>query len=322
MRDNLGIEWCDVTWHPIRQGVEGEEGFDLRLVPAKLAEPLSWKQRRRILVNSTSDLFQDRVSDSLIDQVFAVMALAPRHTFQVLTKRSERMRAYLSDEEVFIRIVEACNRTADGSEAMSGASPTLTTLARVVRREPHLIQWPLMNVWLGVFVENQHGADARIPLLLRTPAAVRFLSCEPLLEAIDLRRYFGLDGTNSGAVSRERRGGDNDKWPGGFTFGAHGDSTSAPDPGLHWVIVGGESGPGARPFDLAWARSIVAQCKAAGVPVFVKQLGARAETDLMRDLNGHDARGSRRLVFHSKDGGDMSEWPEDLRVRQFPKVRA
>ena len=116
------------------------------------------------------------------------------------------------------------------------------------------------------------------------------------------------------------REGKHDKSSGGFTGrSTRGDPRHAPDPGLHWVIVGGESGPGARPFHLAWARSIVAQCKAAGVPVFVKQFGARAETDLVRDLNGHEARGPRWLVFKDKRGGDMSEWPEDLRVREFPE---
>jgi protein gp37 len=306
--DNPGIEWCDATWNPIRRSVKGEQDFEV--VPATLTQPLRWKERSRILVNSTSDLFQDGVPGSLIDQVFAVMALAPRHTFQVLTIHAERMRSYLSDDDLFIRIVEACNRGADGSEAVSGVTPTLTALARGVRREPHLMQWPLTNVWLGVSVENQHRADEVIPLLLRTPAAVRFVSCEPLLDEIDLRRYIGGDRANTADRARGRRGG-----AGGH---AHGEATYAPDPGLQWVIVGGDRRPEARPFDLAWARSVVAQCQAAGVPVFVNQLGVREETDSIRCLNGHDARGARRLVFRNKDGGDMSAWPEDLRVRQFP----
>jgi protein gp37 len=321
LSDNPGIEWCDATWHPIRGGVEGEQGVDLRLVPAKLTEPFSWKKRRRIFVNSISDLFQDGVPDSFIDQVFAVMALAPRHTFQVLTKRVQRMRAYLSDDALFTRIVEACNRRPDGSEAVSGSTASLTTLARGVHREPHLMQWPLMNVWLGVSVENQNSADERIPLLLQTPAAVRFLSCAPLIEAVDLRHYIGLAGAHRGDFRQQRRVGD-DKWSGGFTGrSTHSDPRYAPEPDLDWVIVGVESGPGARPFDLAWARSIVAQCKAAGVPVFVKPLAARPETDGMRDANGHEARGPRWLVLDNKKGGDNSEWPEDLRVREFPEAR-
>ena len=318
MSDNSGVEWCDATWNPVRRCDDGEGRFDLALVPSRLTEPFGWKKRLRICVNPMSDLFQDCVADSSIDRVFAVMALAPRHTFAVLTKQAARMRAYLSDDALFTRIVEACNRAADGSEAVSDVTPNLTTLARAVRRERHLMHWPLSNVWLGVSVENQHFADERVPLLLRTPAAVRFLSCEPLLEALDLRHYMGLDGTNSRDF-RERQEGGHDQWSDEFTGrSTSGERRHAPDAGLHWVIVGGESGPGARPFHLAWARSLVAQSRGAGVAVFVTQLGGRAETNVVRDLIGHDAGGDRWLVSRDKRGGDMSEWPEDLRVREFP----
>ena len=265
-----------------------------------------------------SDLFQGCIADSSIDRVFAVMALAPRHTFAVLTKQAARMRTYLSDDALFTRIVEACNRAADGSEAVSDVAPTLTTLARAVRRERHLMHWPLSNVWVGVSVENQHVADERVPLLLRTPAAVRFLSCEPLLEALDLRHYMGLDETNSRDF-RERQEGGADHRPDEFTDRrTPGDRRHAPDAGLHWVIVGGESGPDARPFHLAWARSLVAQSRGAGVAVFVTQLGRRAKGNVVRDPNGDDARGERWLDLRDKRGGDMSEWPEDLRIREFP----
>ena len=319
MSDKDSVEWSDATWNPVRGGVEVGSGFDLRLVPEKLTEPLGWKKRRRVLVNSIGDLFQDGVLDSFIDQMFAVMALAPRHTFQVLSKRAERMHAYLSDDALFMRIVEACNRAADGSEAVSGVRENLTTLARGVRREPHLMQWPLMNVWLGVSVEDQQVADERIPLLLQTPAVVRFLSCDPLLEAVDLRHYIGLDGSKRHAGARRRRGGRYDEWSGGFTgLRQHPVPTSAHDPGLHWVIVGGESGRGARPFDLAWARSIVAQCRGAGVPVFVTQLGANPRA--RATTGGDDAM--VKVELRSKKGCDMAEWPEDLRVREFPEVRA
>ncbi|MEO8259676.1 MAG: DUF5131 family protein [Acidobacteriota bacterium] len=317
-----GIEWWDATWNPIPGSVKKRQrGFDPRLVPATLTEPFSWKQRRRILVTPRSDLFQDGMPDSSIDRIFAVMALAPRHTFQVLTKRAERMRAYLSDHTLFTRIVDACNHAADGSEAVSGVTPSLTLLARGVRREPQLMHWPLMNVWLGVSVENQHSAHDRIPLLLQTPAAVRFLSCEPLLGAVDLSHYIGLAVARSGDV-RQRRGGGYDKWPGDVAGpGTRGDPRYDGEPRLHWVIVGGESGPGARPFALAWARSILKQCRCGAVPVFVKQLGARAATELMRDVDGHDTREQRWLVLNDRTGGDMSEWPVDLRVREFPEVR-
>jgi protein gp37 len=292
--------------------------FDPGLGPSSLTEPFGWKVRLRICVNPLSDLFQDGITDSSIDRVFAVMALAPRHTFAVLTKYAARMRAYLSDAALFTRIVEACNRAPDGSEAMSDVTPNLTTLSRAVRRERHLMHWPLSNVWLGVSVENQHVADERVPLLLRTPAAVRFLSCEPLLEAVDLSQYLGLDRTISRDFRMRQEGG-HDRWSDEFTGrNTPGEQRHAPDAGLHWVIVGGESGPGARPLHLAWARSLVAQSRGAGVAVFVTQLGGRAETNVVRALNRHGAGGDRWLVVGDKRGGDMSEWPEDLRVREFP----
>ena len=318
MSDNSGIEWCDATWNPVRRCDNEELRFDLRLVPSRLTEPFGWKKRLRICVNPISDLFQDCVADSSIDRVFAVMALAPRHTFAVLTKQAARMRTYLSDDALFTRIVEACNRAADGSEAVSHVTPNLTTLSRAVRRERHWMHWPLSNVWLGVSVENQIVADERAPLLLRTPAAVRFLSCEPLLEALDLRHYIGLDETNSRNF-RERQEGGHDQGSDEFTGrSTSGERRHAPDAGLHWVIVGGESGPGARPLHLAWARSLVAQSRGAGAAVFVTQLGGRAETNVMRDLVARGAGRDRWLAVRDKRRGDMSEWPEDLRVREFP----
>jgi hypothetical protein len=172
--------------------------------------------------------------------------------------------------------------------------------------------WPLQNVWLGVSVENQHFADERIPLLLQTPAAVRFLSCEPLLEGLDLAKH-------------------------------------RPGANRLWVIVGGESGAGARPCNVRWVRSIVRQCQQAGVPVFVKQLGGEIRDrndagfdgsgpndidgrcswpeidpdDIDEDLDGfRDGYQGAEVRVHLRDrkGGDPSEWPADLRVRQFPGV--
>ena len=309
MSDKSAIEWTDATWNPVRgcekvspgcahcyaetfaerfRGVPGhpyEQGFDLRLVPEKLTEPLSWKKPRRVFVNSMSDLFQDGVPDDFIDRVFAIMALTPQHTYQVLTKRPERMHAYMNAPDVRQRVALAAAKI-DGDPA-----PEM-----VVRF------WPLLNVWLGVSVENQHFADERIPLLLQTPAAVRFISAEPLLGPVDLSAYLPV--LTIGGVEMER-------W-------------------LDWVIVGGESGPKSRPFDVAWARSIIAQCKAAGVPVFVKQLGARVQIassplaewhGSVRLLAGPNGGMGRVIGLQDKKGGDPAEWPTDLRIREFPEAR-
>jgi len=280
---DTSIEWTDKVWNPVRgcikvspgckncyaetfaerfRGVKGhpyEQGFDLRLVLEKLNEPLRWKKPRRVFVNSMSDLFQDGVPDEYIGRCFDVMAQARRHTFQVLTKRPGRMRA-------LVPTFAARHTAIDGSG------------------------WPLPNVWLGVSVENQHFADERIPLLLQTPAAVRFISAEPLLGPIDLER-------GGFALHRPTRSPRGKYWP-----------------GLDWVIVGGESGPGARRFDLEWGRSLVEQCRECGVPCFIKQLGSRPDgwwtNALGPRLNSHG--------LTDKKGGDPNEWPEDLRVREFP----
>jgi protein gp37 len=267
------------------RGVKGhpyEQGFDLRLVPEKLAEPLSWKKPRRVFVNSMSDLFQEGVPDEYVDRVFAVMALRQQHTFQILTKRADRMRDYLTApmrmERVILKFGEFV--VPGGMKSIVKGSNCVNGLARG--------GWPLPNVWLGVSVENQHFADERIPLLLRTPAAIRFISAEPLLGPVDLHRcWLDYDSYECPAC------GDIE-----CNCGA-----------LDWVIVGGESGHGARPFDIAWARSIVAQCGAAGVACFVKQLGAKAY--------GPDIHSA---ILNDRKGGDITEWPVDLQVREYPVV--
>ncbi len=176
---------------------------------------------------------------------------------------------------------------------------------------------PLPNVWLGVSVENQHFADERIPLLLQTPAAVRFISAEPLLGRVDL----------SGFVPKRQ------PWK-PYVECRHGYDAcpicdSNPAPALDWVIVGGESGPGARPFDVRWARSIVEQCRNADVPVFVKQLGSNCRAyfdhrEWPADTRAHVGRTMQEpnWIQLSKKGGVPDEWPTDLRIRQFPEVRA
>lgn len=295
MSQNTSIEWTDATWNPVRgcsrvsegcrncyaerqaarfvfQNVAGEggelqkpgpfHGFvthvnghaawtgKVELVEHHLLDPLKWKKPRRVFVNSMSDLFHEALPDEAIDRVFAVMAVATTHTFQVLTKRPKRMLEYISTTRML---------NVDGTLAPPQILP---------------------NVWLGVSVEDQKTADERIPLLLQTPAAIRFVSYEPALGPVDFSAHKipALFGPNK----------------------------------LHWVIVGGESGPGSRPFDVAWARNTIAQCKAAGVACFVKQLG--------RYPNGDGFPADFDYRKRDLKGGDWSEWPKDLRVRKFPNI--
>jgi protein gp37 len=205
-----------------------------------LLQPLKRRKPTTYFVNSMSDLFHEDVPDEWIDQVFAVMALCPQHIFQVLTKRAARMRDYV------------CKRGGDWMVVLPDAHPAghlpITkheVIARIGDTTPEhralyraqATQWPLPNVQLGVSIERQKEADERIPLLLQTPAAVRFISAEPLLGPLDVQLWM-------------------------LTY-----------PSLDWVIVGGESGPGARPMHPVWARSLRDQCAAAGVPFFFKQWG-------------------------------------------------
>lgn len=202
--------------------------------------------------------------------------------------------------------------------------------------------WP-KNVWLGVSVEDQKRADERIPLLMQTPAAVRFLSCEPLLGPIDLQRSCALACPNRGKgclmgdKRTERLIVQSDE--GGIIQ----ECICSRLNGLHWVIVGGESGPGARPCSIDWIRDIVRQCKAASVPCFVKQLGSLPMLEECKETvpekimahgrdwpegthfgnqTGDRAWNGRQILLHDKKGGDPSEWGEDLRVREFPRVVA
>ncbi len=341
MSDRTSIEWTSTvnadgsvtpgaTWNPVRgctkvspgcancyaetfaerfRGVPGhpyEQGFDLRLVPEKLMEPLKWKKPRRIFVNSMSDLFQDGVPDQFITDVFGIMALAHWHTFQVLTKRPQRMLDYLraGDHGILRQFMLLQQNGGTSTREVFRALD-------IKRRDDIEWRWPLPNIWLGVSVENQAMYDKRIGDVLRTPAAVRFLSIEPMLGPIDMRM--------GGASMPD--------------YSAH-----DPLPQIDWVIVGGESGHGARPFEPRWARSIVRQCRAARVPVFVKQLGAHVldrndagfegdtdtswpmDTPYREDLSGFrdGYQGAPVRILLKKKGGHPFEWPVDLRVREFP----
>lgn len=232
MSEHSKIEWTDATWNPVRgcskvspgctncyaetfaerfRGVPRhpfEQGFDLRLVPDKLTDPLRWRTSRMIFVNSMSDLFHEQVPDDYIVNVARVMRLANWHTYQVLTKRSERMRDLLEGKLRFV---------SDQS-----------------------------NIWWGVSIENRKHGLPRLGHLREAPARVRFLSIEPLLEDLGT---FSLKGIN-------------------------------------WVIVGGESGPGARPMTKSWVLSIRNQCKRAQVPFFFKQWGGVRKATTGRTLDG------------------------------------
>lgn len=340
MGDKTGIAWTDATWNPLvgctrvsegcrncyaerdairisgpGQKYEGvvkstKDGLrwtgKVRLVEEALDIPLRWQRPRRIFVNSMSDLFHEKVSNDQIAAMFGVMAACPAHIFQVLTKRPERMRDWLA------WILE----TADRPVALGRCGVELQAKIGIVGmghrwRQIEENHWPLPNVWLGVSVEDQPTADERIPLLLQTPAAVRFVSYEPGLGSVDFDSEH-KDGLHALGCGHE----------GGWReckadFG--GDERCN---GLDWLIIGGESGPGARPFDLAWARGAIEQCRAAGVPTFVKQLGAmpfswREELTTGWQIDGDLWRPTR---LRDRKGADPAEWPEDLRVREFPRA--
>jgi len=248
-------------------GIAGDEKF---LEPLRIRKPAMW------FVNSTSDLFHEGVPDAVIDRVFAVMALCPQHTFQVLTKRSKRMREYFAHDDGFGRwgfIEHHARKLAEVPEGL--------TLAQYGGRN-------LPNVWLGVSVEDQTRADERIPDLLATPAAIRFISAEPLLGPVDLTwiaepddekdgvidALLGcnwIDGMGRGVAYRSTRPGHEGRVMTRHVCSSTDDILA--NRKLDWVIVGGESGSGARPMNPQWARDIRDQCAAADVPFFHKQNG-------------------------------------------------
>jgi protein gp37 len=281
MGDKSAIQWTNATWNPVTGCTKVSQGCkncyaetiaerlwatqyhpnadgsprrftDVRLHADRIEQPLRWKKPRRIFVNSMSDLFHESIPPAFIAECFAVMAQATQHTFQVLTKRPERMQELLTNSDWMSR-VDAAMQVKAGERGWC---------------VDEVEAWPLPNVWLGVSVEDGANADKRIPLLWQTPARVRFLSCEPLLGPLHLSMYLHQ---------------------------------------LDWVIVGGESGQGARPFHLAWARDIVRECRDYETACFVKQLGANAWTE------------REHLHLRDNHGGDPDEWPADLRVREFPE---
>ena len=264
MRKSNTIEWTDYTTNLVQH--QGLEGFELNTDEARriLSTRIPGK---RVLLDGI-DVFGEWVPDELLDRMFAVFALRPDLTFQVLTKRPERMRAYLNDMGAHY------GGEIDGEymERWGDAAVALTGDPCAAGGPIEDCDWPLPNVWLGVSVEDQAAADERIPELLATPAAVRFLSCKPLIEEVeftdDLLWAPQRCSSECGCQYPEDADRNDCACEGECCY-----SLTFIDrvPDIDWVIVGGESGPGARPCDLAWIRGIVGQCKAAGVPVFVKQ---------------------------------------------------
>ena len=303
MADGTAIEWTDASWNPIRgctrvsegcrhcyaetvaarwsgpgQPYEGLASFvdrpgrarearwtgDVRLIDAHLRDPLRWQRPRKVFVNSMSDLFHEGVPDLWIDRIFAVMALAPRHSFQILTKRPQRMRDYMTSLTL-ARLIAATNDLP--------ADPIAAP------------DWPLPNVWLGVSIEDQAAADARVPILLQTPAAVRFVSAEPLLGPIDLTALHWTDEDAEiryDALTAEAWV-ENSTSASAYTNQADGNTR------LDWVIAGGESGPQARPMHPGWPRELRDQCADAGVAFFFQQWGE------WHPAAEHDAAGCPRL---------------------------
>ena len=282
-------------------------------------QPIRWRKPRRIFANSMSDLFHKDLPRDEVAIIYgtAIAAVHLRgHTFQILTKRADHMRELLNDEEFWeianahasslvLEHTDPLNRRSDDARATCGeygpdAAPP--------------------GIWLGVSVEDQQRADERIPDLLTTPAAVRFLSCEPLLGPVDLLKWFDPTGACCGGEPEFRC--DNCPADADWRYTGQCTAESLNEPRLDLVIVGLESGPRSRHGNVSWIRDLIGQCKGSGTACFVKQLGARPVTaDLTHWQCGHTLlpEGAGYLLkLKDKKGGDMSEWPEDLRVRELP----
>jgi len=255
------IEWADVVWNPVsgcapvsegcrncyarrmayrlrgRCGYPEAEPFAVTLHPDRLKQPLRWRKPRRVFVCSMGDLFHEKVPESYVDEILEIIAACPQHTFLVLTKRPQNIERKLYEVTEETPIHE-----------LGGGDY-------------------LPNLWLGVTVEHQEAAEQRIPILLEMPAAVRWVSCEPLLGPVDLSKWL----RGHARYDTDRNGRPIPQPCGSVT------------PRLDWVVIGGETGPQARPMDPAWARAIRDQCRAAGVPLFLKQMSKRARIppDLM-----------------------------------------
>jgi len=334
MSDKTKIEWADATANPVNGCTVISPGctncYAMRLAGARLRnhpsragltqqskagpvwngtvrwnerqlmQPLKWRKPRKIFWNAHGDLFHDAVPDEWIDKVFAVCALTPQHTHMILTKRPKRMRDYMTyssrpDKFIFYRedgssypIPDSRMRVESALCGLFAKTPArqlnlAAKLSEIAGFEGIMQGWPLPNVWLGVSVEDQERADERIQNLLETPAAIRFISAEPLLGPLDLREIQYYPGFCVNSLT-----------------GCCDDGSMPDQQPINWVIVGAESGPGARTMANEWAQSIVDQCRETGTAVFVKQLSS----------GGSNA-------IH-----DIEAFPQALQVREFPEVAA
>lgn len=309
MGDKSSIEWTEATWNPITgcskvspgcahcyaetlalTRLAGKEGYpglpwtpanaaaNVLTRPARLDQPLRWKRPRMIFTNSMSDLFHELVPDLFVAEVFAVMALAEHHTFQVLTKRPERMRVLLNDPMWWAVVEGSAQRI--WAERHHGQDPSMWLA----------VHGPLKNVWLGTSIENRRFVG-RADDLRATPAAIRFISAEPLIGPLVRPRAYHADA--SGRRPPE---------PGGWeTY----EGSALDLTGIDWLIVGGESGPRHRPMDLAWVRALRDACDAQAGPdlydhphtaFFFKQLGG------------------------TRSGSSIKSLPPDLRIREYPRT--
>lgn len=341
---STSIEWTDATWNPIvgcsrvspgcencyaerfvhrgiqeahrgltviRAGAPGWKG-DVRFLPERLAQPQRWRRPRRIFVNSLSDLFHGRVTNEQRLAILGAMRLAPQHTYQILTKRPEyalEFEAWLVAESERRRMTFVELALTEYARA-TGRPQSTVELVRdpwIPRAPVNTSRGPGVAWWIGVTAEDQRRADERIPLLaqLQILPTLRFVSYEPALGPIDWRQDWAraLDGTSwGGAPATDRR-----------TLLEM----------VDWLIVGAESGPGARPFDVAWARAAIVAARDADVPCFTKQVGpgVALHTELGRGGHVRDGDRNTHVLVSGRKGNNPAEWPEDIRVREFPEVR-
>lgn len=279
----------------------------------ELLSPRKLPAGSKCFVGDMTDVFGEWVTDAMLDRLFAAFALRPDVVFQVLTKRPQRMQEYLTARRYHhesLGLVPTWEWIVMAVSLLRPSASATTAADFHIRRN-----WPLPNVWLGTSVENQDAADERLAWLVNTPAALRFISAEPLIGEVDLLAGMHADRVLAMEFNPDAR------------FNFEGFVRSGRKPALDWAIVGGESGPGARPMDLAWMRSVVKQCLTAGVPVFVKQLGSKPY-EVQAVAAGRVYPSGRAAMNYvaepvahplkDRKGRAMEEWPEDLRVRQWP----